>query len=233
MTRASGRASASRSSSVSLSRVAAGDQQYIGLGHDLGRGIGRPIERQLLRLQHRGVLFEHQKRLLPALQLLEERNERTDQDHPVARRGIRSHRTRRCPAAIPRRDAAAASSSGSASAFSVAIPTARRMAVLGDRLAHQLGGRARRPACRRTAPRRAENGQHTSPGTASRGVGAGAGFAGRQLDPGKEQADNRALDPDGIELGAQDVGDGGNRLVEDPALQISLRNLLQLKKRLP
>jgi len=45
--------------------------------------------------------------------------------------------------------------------------------------------------------------------------GAGAGMAGVQLHPGKEQPDRRPFDPNMVEIATENVGDGGYRLGED------------------
>src|SRR5215831_14017721 len=67
----------------------AGDQQDVGLGNDAGRLLRRPEERQLLSLQRRGILLEHQKWLVAAFELPQERHESTDHDDLVTRADLR------------------------------------------------------------------------------------------------------------------------------------------------
>ena len=122
------------------------------MGHDLGREVGRPVERHFLGFQRRRVLFEHQIGLPPALQFLEKRDEGADQHDPVA--GADFGRVERI-GAFQQLDAGQGRrrQASSASAFKVAMPTARRspLSLTASRISAAAAAR-RDAGSRRRAP---------------------------------------------------------------------------------
>ena len=178
VTRASGRASASRSSSVSLSNVVPVISSTSALRHDFGRRLGRSVERHLFGLQRRRVLFEHQIGQSPAFQFLQERDEGADQNDPVAVARSPSRRTRRRrPATRPPASAGGASTirrarslsrcrqRGAARCRTARRASARRQAArrgAGSRRRAPIPGSRHRPAPRRAASRSSAGGAEQS-----------------------------------------------------------------------
>ena len=193
----------------------AGDQHDIGPRHDCGGLRRRAKERQLVRLECRGVLLQHQKGLPAPLQFLEERDERADHDNLVAGPDF---------GRVERVDARAQLDFGMRPALPAAFgervyrgdPDGAADPVAGQRLARQVARQAAAYFARkRHRHRRARAAHRLGDRLDRRGTGAGSAVA--ELDPGKEQPDHDPLDRDVGELGAEDGVDRRNRLAEDLA----------------
>ena len=218
------RAAGSRQCEQILERVVEegrpGDQQHIGRGHDFRRQIGRAVERHLLGFERGRVLLQHQIGLAAALQLLQKRDEGADQDDALAfayvarveRVGARQQRDPGIGAAAPaqfgeRIQGGDADRAGEA--------------VFGERALHQFGRRAPGKRLEPRRPSRDRAAYVAGDRIARRRAGSGSLFAiwpGGQLDPGEEEPDDRALDRNPLEFPAENVGDAGDRLVQNGAV---------------
>ena len=195
VTRASGRAHASRSSSVSLSRVVPVISSTSACG-TISRAVSAGRKNGISSaFSVAGSFSSTRIRQTAPFQLLQERNEGSDDDGAVARRGSHWHRTHRRPARNSTSGCGRRSPQRSARAFSVAIPTARRMPW--SESASCSRSRAGRP---RILPGNgiaiADDGQQTASGMVLIGVAHAPVLPVLELDAGKEQPDDRALDRD-------------------------------------
>ena len=215
MTRASG----PRQGEQILERVVEegrpGDQEHIGRRHDFRRQIGRAVERHLLGFERGRVLLQHQIGLMAALQLFQKRDEGADQDDALAfayvarveRIGARQQRDPGIGAAAPAQFGERVQGGDADRAGE---------AVFGERALHQFG---RRAPGKRLEPRRP--GRDRAAYVAGDRIArrrAGSGNSGGQLDPGEEEPDDRALDRNPLEFPAENVGDAGDRLVQNGAV---------------